>query len=595
MTRRRRLLALATPLLAALAAAPPAGAAAIWRLEQPPPPPGARFKVPLGPPGDMEFLAPNHGLLVVVGNAVVSPGLFFWDGAGWHELSTVCGGVAETSRIAWAGPDEFWTVTEPSQPRTGDGMGLCHFKNGVVVGSYSTPLQSADPYHTMDAAACNGPSDCWFGGVVGQDPTGQRVGAFHLHWDGSGLTSFYEPQGRGTSALDYFGGTFYETTFVGAAPEDRTDPASLGSPEPMGPILIHRLQNGSFQDVNYLPPPYPGAPSDGAEMLSVHDDGSDLWFAGGGAASGPDAPQDGSVARPPLLAHLVGPFYQNVPFDQAQFGPTDRFVDVAPVAGTSTAWVADQPFADRASTTAHATVALVGANGTTQAQTLPSSGAGRGAAALVAFSGPNEGWMATTAGWLFHYTDGTVYPQDTDPAFQGTITQRPNESVAQFVPDTPPPDNSQLFAPPPVQVAQTTTTAPQSGGYIPALLQNIRVRRRGLTLMVSFRLTRLASVALVARRRRVVVAQTPRKRLGAGRHMLMLHLSLERYPTALRLQTKELTVPKPVPCPTGVGSKTGSGSTTGTGNDSPIAVTTQCGAAGSSSGSGSGSDTVSTG
>ena len=33
-------------------------------------------------------------------------------------------------------------------------------------------------------------------------------------------------------------------------------------------------------------------------------------------------------------------------------------------------------------------------------------GAGRGAAARIAFTAPTDGWMVTNAGWLFHYSDG---------------------------------------------------------------------------------------------------------------------------------------------------------------------------------------------
>ncbi len=223
----------ALPALVAVAAAlvsagaPAARAEATWRLEQPPPPPGARFKVPLGTPDDMQFLAPNEGLLSVEGNAAVPNGLLFWNGRSWHQLSTVCGGSGEVSRIAWAGPDEFWTITEPSEPRVGSGLALCHFKDGVVVGSYSTPLQSPDPFRPMDAAACNGPNDCWFAGIGSEDPAGQRVGAYHLHWDGANLTSSYQPQGRGVSGLASFDGTFYESTFVGTQAGDRTDSVTL--------------------------------------------------------------------------------------------------------------------------------------------------------------------------------------------------------------------------------------------------------------------------------------------------------------------------------------------------------------------------------
>ena len=181
---------LAATLLSALMAAVSAGGASAeptWQLEQPPPPPGASFTVPLGKPGDLQFLAPNHGLLAVAGNATVPQGLYFYDGVGWRQLSTVCGGPGRTTRIAIASPREFWTITLPSRPRAQtEGTALCHFRDGQVVASYSTPLQSPDPFREMTAAACTGPSNCWFGGIGAEDATGERRGAFHLHWDGVG-------------------------------------------------------------------------------------------------------------------------------------------------------------------------------------------------------------------------------------------------------------------------------------------------------------------------------------------------------------------------------------------------------------------------
>ena len=528
------------------AGAPAARAEATWRLEQPPPPDGARFKVPLGTPDDMQFLAPNEGLLSVEGNAVVPTGLFFWDGRSWRELSTVCGGSGEASRIAWASPDEFWTITEPSEPRVGSGLGLCHFKDGVVVGSYSTAVQSPDPFRPMDAAACNGPNDCWFAGIGSEDPAGQRVGAFHLHWDGANLTTSYQPQGRGVSGMVFFDGTFYESTLVGVQAGDATDPVTLATPEPFGPILIHRLVGDTFTDANFLPEPRAGVPAEGVELLSAKADGADLWFSGGGAASGPAAPHDGTVPGAPLAVHYAAPFFQQAPVTTSLFGPEDRFVDIAPVPGTSDAWVADQALSERGSATDRAKVALIGIDGSVAIDTLPTSGAGRGSAQLVAFTGPNEGWMATSAGWLFHYTDGTVYPQDTDPAFATTITLRPNESVEQFVADTPPPDNSQLFAPPPVQV-ETKASAEPVREVIPALLKNIKVLRRGVTVVISFELTRLADVQLVAKLHGRVVARTRHKRLKPGRRSLALRLQRKRWPNALSFVTQELTKPTPVP------------------------------------------------
>jgi hypothetical protein len=529
-----------------------ARAQATWRLEQPAPPAGARFKVPLGIPDDLEFYAPNEGLLSVEGNAVVPTGLLFWNGRAWSQLATVCGGSGEASRIAWAGPDEFWTITEPSEPRVGSGLALCHFKDGVVVGSYSTPLQSPDPFRPMDAAACDGPDDCWFAGIGSEDPAGQRAGAFHLHWDGTTLTTSYQPQGRGVSGLAFIDGSFFESTLVGTQAGDSTDPVTLATPEQFGPILIHKLAGATFADVNFLPFPYPGVPAEGTELLSAKADATDLWFSGGGAASGPDAPRDGSVPAPPLAVHYDPPFFQQAPIDTALFGSEDRFVDIAPVPGTSEAWVADQALSERASATDHAKVALIDAAGGVAIDTLPASGAGRGSAQLVAATGPQEAWMATSAGWLFHYTDGTLLPEDTDPAFATTITQRPNESVAQFVSDTPPPDDSELFAPPPVQVEAKAASEPLAE-VIPALLEDIRVSRRGLTVTISFRLTRPAVVQLVARLRGKVVARTARKRLAPGRRSLALRLTRRRWPSALGFVTKELTKPKPVPASGGEG------------------------------------------
>jgi hypothetical protein len=523
-----------------------AQAEATWRLEQPAPPAGTPYKVPLGIPDDMEFYAPNEGLLSVEGNAVISAGLYFWNGREWHQLSTVCGGAGEVSRIAWASADEFWVITEPSEPRSGSGLGLCRFEDGVVVGSYSTPFQSPEPFRPMDAATCSGPDDCWFAGIGSEDPSGQHIGAFHLHWDGANLTSSYQPQGRGVSGLAYFDGAFYESTFVGAEPGDTTDPVTLATPEPDGPVLIHKLVGETFLDTGFQPYLSAGVPSDGVELLSAKADATSLWFSGGGAASGPAAPREGSVPSPPLAVYYDEPFFVQDAIDPALFGSEDRFVDIAPVPGTEDAWVADQPYSARRSTTAKAKIALIEPGGGAKLDTLPTSGAGRGSAQLVAATGPQEAWAVTSAGWLFHYTDGAVLPEDSDPSWAGTITVRPNESVEQFVADTPPPDDSQLFAPPPVAVETKATSEPPPE-VIPALLKDVKVSRRGLTVTISFQLTRLADVQLVAKLHGKVIARTREERLQPGRRRLALSFERKRWPSGLSFKTKELTTPKPVP------------------------------------------------
>ena len=532
------LVSVAVLLVVAVGAAGIARAETIWRLEQPAPPAGVPFKVPLGPPGDLAFWAPNRGLLTVEGNDTIPRGLYVWNGQTWRRLATVCGGPAETARIAWAGPDEFWVVSEPSLPRIGSGLALCRFKGGQVVGSWSTRADAADPFRQMLSATCAGPADCWFGGVGAQDALGTRIGAFHLHWNGTDLISIYGPQGRAVSDMEFHQGGLFESTYVGRAPENRTDAVDLAEPEP-APRLLHRIGAAGFANDPFLPAPLPPPllpiPADGTELLALDSDGADLWAVGGGAASGPSAPSEGAVARPPLAARLVGTAFQELTLSGATFGPSDRLGDVAAMPGSEQAMATVVPFADRHSVNAKATVALIGPDGTTSTTRLPASGAGRGAAARIACPAPDDCWMVTWAGWLFHYSDGTPLPVDTDPAFQGTIDFRPNEAAEQFVPDTLPVDDSELFAPPPIEDAKAKEPRTRK---LPALLQGVRSRLRGFTLTVSFTVTRRARIALVAKRGGRTVARTPQRILGKGRHSLSLHLSRDRYPTRLAFEAK---------------------------------------------------------
>ena len=545
---------------------------ASWRLEQPPPPPGAQFKVPLGPPGDLQFYSRNRGILSIEGNASVPRGLYAWNGESWHQLATVCGGQGDTARIALASPTEFWVISSPSQPRIGNGTALCHFKDGRVADSFSTPEESRDPYRQMDAAACNGPNDCWFGGFGAESPTGERRGAFHLHWDGSRLSTVYAPQGRGVSDIEFHRGQFFETTFRGARPESDETP-DLAQPEP-SPRLIHRFVNGSWQNDAFTPSSDP----DGTELLGADSDGDDLWAVGGGAASGSRTRTDGGAAagssgnfpRRPLAAVLAGDTFTEIALPATEFTDEERFADVAAVPGSADAWIAVQRFDQRRTANAKARVVRVSPAGLLESDTLPASGAGRGSAAHVAFPAANDGWLVTQAGWLFHYTDGSSPGVDTEPAFQGTIDFRPNEAAEQFVPDAPPADDSLLFAPPPVEVTQVAPEQPPAV-TLPALLKSVKSKLRGRTLYVSFKLTRTARVQLIGRRKKKVVAKSANKLLHKGKHTLKLKLNRRHWPTRLQFKTKDSaatsdsgddsdTITTPQPGTSGTGT-TGSGDT----------------------------------
>ena len=220
---------------------------ATWRLEQPLPPElpdGQRATTPigLGRIGDIEFWAPNRGLLITAGNPpTIPPGVWAYNGVSWHELSTVCG--ASDGRIAWAGPDEFWTISDgrPGQaniegtPPLEDNT-LCHFSDGQVVGSYASLAFLPNSYQAMHGAACLGPEDCWFAG----DPLPEgQVGAFHLHWDGHSLTAEPNPQGHAVEDLRSFDGKLYESVQLSnddllSEPELPTEPSDLHLIEPNG-------------------------------------------------------------------------------------------------------------------------------------------------------------------------------------------------------------------------------------------------------------------------------------------------------------------------------------------------------------------------
>jgi hypothetical protein len=533
--------ALAVAVLVAAVSAPAAGAQAVWRLEQPPPPEGAPFKVPLGAPGDLQFWAPNRGLLAVEGNALVPRGLLVYDGAGWRRLSVVCGGSADTIRIAWAGPTEFWTVSAPSRPRLGNGTTLCRFKDGQVIASYGTLPQSADPYQPMNAATCRSATDCWFGGPQARDPSGARTGAFRLRWDGTGLTTSYGPQGRAITDLEPFGTDLFESVLVGPGPEQRTDAEDRDAESV--PRLLHRLDGTGFASDPFEPAPIDGVPSDGTELLALDANEQRLWAVGGGAASGLGAPLDGSVPRPPIavVRDRGDSTFRELPLiaPDGTFGPTDRLVDVAAIPGTRDAWVAVQPFAERRSTNVRARIARIdGTTGAVELVRLPLAGSGRGAASRIACTGAEECWLATVGGWLFHLSDGSPKPIDRDPAFASPITFRPNEAAAQFVPDTPPIDDSLLLAPPAVEIEQPAP-APTVTRRAKPLLTRVRSNLRGTTLTVSFRLTRRARVQLVGRRAGRVVARSSNRLLKPGRRAVRLRLDRKRWPTRLAFRVVE--------------------------------------------------------
>ncbi len=530
----RRLLA-ALCLSGALLSGGTAAAAQEWQEWPLPLPAGGTFQTPPNAPGDLSFQAPNRGLMTVSGNNSVPEGLYSWDGVQWHQLATVCGGGAN-ARIAWAGPDEFWTIARPSLPRDPvPGLALCHFKGGEVVGSFSTVQQSEDRYLPMLAAACDGPNDCWFAGVAGLDGTGTRSGGFHLHWDGSRLQTVYAPQGRAISDLLADGGRFFESTYVGGQPGAAAGSAILREPEAQ-PRLLHRITGGAFSNDAFVPLTVPG----GTELRGLDSavDGAGQmrrWAVGGGARF-----EGTTTRRQPLAAQLVGDTWTELKLTSDPALPDDlTFGDVAAIPGTGAAWVTLVDPGAGDGQLSRPTVARIAADGAVRVVELAPSGAPRGAASRVDCPAPDDCWVATARGYLYRLTGAPTYARDTDPAFQGTITVRPNEAAEQFVPDEPPQDDSLLLAPPielapePEAVADTSADTCE----LPKLISRQRSKvlgKKRLRLVVSFRLARRAGVGLTGRRAGKVVARAPLRTLRAGTRSLTLRITRKKYPKQLR-------------------------------------------------------------
>ncbi|WP_157251602.1 hypothetical protein [Patulibacter americanus] len=564
-----------TTLVASAALAVAAGGgvagAAEWDEVRLPAPAGGTLSVPAGFVGDLSFWAPNRGLMTVAGNNSVPAGLYSWDGESWHQLSTVCGG-GQNSRIAWAGPTEFWTITVPSAGSAASGTGLCHFKDGAVVGSYSFyNVPAFGPSVPVNAATCRSANDCWFGGVGSLGADGTQPGAFHLHWDGTELRPVVNGQGRGVSDLITHGGAVLESTFAGIGAGVGAQPPFLRSPEDV-PALLHRIDGFSFVNDPFVPTPVEGVPADGTDLRSMDTDGRTAWAVGGGAGSGPAA-ANGVVQRTPVAVRKDGDGpWQEVPLSGTL--PTDRwFGSVAAVPGAGEAWatLTDSEVGGGfiSGDSSAPSVAHIAADGAVRTVELDrrTGPAARGAATAVACTA-NDCWAATAKGYLYRRSTGATSARDTDPAFQGTISIRPNEAAAQAIADDPPADDSRLLAPPVELPTEADAEAAIECAAPPALVTRVKAttgkltklqRRQAnakVTLIIRFRLARRARVGVTFKRGKRTVARVKPRALKAGTRKLTVSVRRKSFPKNIKFSLKELTTPE---CTAGSGDVAGTG------------------------------------
>lgn len=598
------MLALLVTLAAAClcASARAAGGEGSWQFapaQAPPPAPGvqaAPYPVPLGTVGDIEFWAPNSGLLIEGGDAGGQPvpaGVYAYNGVVWHQLSTVCGGGG--GRIAWAGPDEFWTIADQRGGQTGNGVAgqlgnvsLCHFANGQVVGSYALPLDQPDSYRPMDAAACLSPSNCWFAGALGVYP---NVGSFHLHWNGQTVTVIYDSNphdGHAVTSMTDYHGTLYEGVQLASNDE-------YGGLSATQTPLVHTINAGeSFSDVplvaesecSGLCPSLPQYGSDNPQTLSglmLSSDGglsaerpaqTQLWAMTstleGFASSASAEPvvlrcaSDNTYGTNPAPLDCGSDVWQQAPANL--FSPGQQLAGLAAEPGGDAAWfglydndgkahlvrvtASEQPGKQSLQVGAQITLGLGGE--------LSEDG-NRGNAAVISCPAIDDCWLATDQGWLYHYTNGVQLPEDKDPNFASVITYRPpDEGIPQLIADVPPPEEAQASRQP--QRPTTTPTAPPASYTTEQLVTDMHSRLIHLsTLELSFKLAAKAHVQLLADRHGKLVAQTTRKTLKAGHREVLLLLNPKRWPTKLDLRATPLKALPRIPVS---GSTSGSNSTT---------------------------------
>jgi hypothetical protein len=598
--------------LACCEVAATANAATNWAFEPalaPPPPPGvqaAPYPVALGNVGDIEFWAPNRGLLITAGNAEGNPvpmGLYAYDGRSWHQLSTVCGGT--DGRIAWAGSDEFWTIADQRAGQIVAGgagglladVSLCHFQDGQVVGSYALPLDQPESYLTMNAAACLTPSNCWFGGKLGQYP---NKGSFHLHWDGTQITTVYDTNSRddhAISSMASYKGALYEGVELA-----RTD--EYGGATASETPIVHSINANSsdaFGDV-----PLTGTLNCGVLCTSLPEYGNVDPTTLGGFLISSDAGLSGSSPSQTQMWMVAGRSNETFPSSETihplllrcgndnTFGeggsvsdcgsdvwaqaPTEllpageRVAGLAAEPGGDSAWVSLQQN-DEAVHVDRVTLSERGGRQTAEVNAQDTLGLGgklseygdRGNGGPIACPAANDCWLATDQGWLYHFDDGAALPRDADPSFAGVITYRPPDAgIPQLIADAPPPDDSLANQqPPPPPAAPQVETAPMMKEPLVLRLHSRVIHR--YTLQLSFTLAAAAHVQLLARRDARVVARTPRKLLKAGKIRLSLRLDPRRWPTKLDLQAIPL---HPLPLVPANGTKAGGSSASGPGSSS---------------------------
>ncbi|HEY6757883.1 MAG TPA: hypothetical protein VI318_00260 [Baekduia sp.] len=258
------------------------------------------------------------------------------------------------------------------------------------------------------------------------------------------------------------------------------------------------------------------------------------------------------MARTPLLARATdGAVSEITPGplpDGGALSTTARLTQIAAIPGGDQAWAILEEYAETGSANVRARLVRIRSDGTIlEDARLPISGQVLGSGWRIACDAPQDCWMATSRGWLFHWFDPAAPPpaQDTDPAMTRLITARPADGrTPQYTPDVLPIDDSGAYVAPTFDLlpAPDNGTIDAQSVRIKALMAKIKsTLLKGNILRISFELRRPARVGLVAYRQGHVVAHAKARTLKPGLRAITVKLKRKHWPTKLRFQTRELT------------------------------------------------------
>jgi hypothetical protein len=205
-------------------------------------------------------------------------------------------------------------------------------------------------------------------------------------------------------------------------------------------------------------------------------------------------------------------------------------------------------------------------------QTLPSPeeqahGIGpKGSAVRLSCPAPEDCWMATREGWLYHLATPGARAAAASGAGKSEmsafpegliISERPpDQGIPQEVVEAPPSDTSgvneeHVFN---ESTVEAHTSESENTKVVLPLVSRVKDHLRGTTLELRFHLSVKARVQLIAKRKGRVIAKTANHTFAAGNRSLKLRLNPRAWPTKLNLKTKALEPLKLVSSVTGEGA-----------------------------------------